>query len=295
MSLSRKEEPAPQLNVPSPSRSALARALGDCVAAHLPARPLRVLGAGGSAPQDSRHQVPAPVSVGGRRLSTGQLSARPPQPRGPRRGGPPQTGPVVGSPQTVARNRRGGQPQPTAAGTLRHAGPGLWPTVGPGRVLRVGVVRRPTPLRPRPPRRRKPRPPLEAFFTTELPLSPATGLAQARDRGAVAIPSRASQACAGFGPDPCRKRERVVGAHTLRLRRAAARTLGFVDQTRRAVPFALQRARPWYRQQCAPSQRDLVWACREALQEAGVFPILRFTPELATNPEVPEIALPVAA
>ena len=157
------------------------------------------------------------------------------------------------------------------------------------------VVRRPTPLRPRFPRRRQPRPPLEAFFTTALTRSLEAILTPSRDRGAVEITSRASHACAGFGQDQCRKHERVVGANTLRLLLAAARTLWFVAQTSRPVPFALQHARPWYRQQCAPSPRDLVWACREALQEAGVFPLPRFTPARAITQEKPEIALPLAA
>ena len=109
------------------------------------------------------------------------------------------------------------------------------------------------------------------------------------------ITLRDSHAFAGFGQDQCRKRERVVGANTLRLVLAAARTLWFVEQTSRAVPLDLQRSRPWYRQKRAPSQLDLVWACREALQEAGVFPIPRFSLALAINQEKPAIALPLAA
>jgi hypothetical protein len=202
---------------------------------------------------------------------------------------------VWGSPKTLARKRRGWQPHPTAAGALVQAWTGLWPTVLPGRGIRVVVLRRPTPLRPRQPRRRKPRPPLEAFFTTALPLNPEMILAQYRDRGAVEITMRDSHACAGVGQDQCRKRERVLGANTLRLVLAAARTLGFVEQTRRAVPLDLQRSRPWSRHKCAPSQLDLVWACREMLHEAGVFPTPRFTLALAINREEPEIVLSLAA
>jgi hypothetical protein len=120
-------------------------------------------------------------------------------------------------------------------------------------------------------------------------------LAQYRDRWAVEITIRDSPACAGFGQDQCRKRERVVGANTLRLVLAAARTLWFVEQTSRAVPLDLQRSRPWYRHKCAPSQLDSVWACREMLQEAGVFPTPRFTLALAINREEPEIVLSLAA
>jgi hypothetical protein len=295
LSLYLKEEQAQQLNVPYHSRSVLAREIVDFVAAQLPARQVRVLGDGGYATKDYLQQLPATVHVVGRMLSTGKLYAPPPLPRGPRRGCPPKKGPLRGSPKTLARKRSGWQPHPTEAGALVQAWTGLWHTVLPGRLIRVVVVRRPTPLRPRYPRRRKPRPPVEAFFTTDLTRSLEAILAQYRDRWAVEITIRDSNAFAGFGQDQCRKHERVVGANTLRLLLAAARTLWFVEQTSRTVPFALQHSRPWYRQKCAPSQLDIVWACREALQEAGVFPILRFTPALAINQEKPEIALPLAA
>jgi Transposase DDE domain len=295
LSLYLKEDQAQQLNVPYQSRSALAREIIDFVTAQLPARPIRVLSDGGYATKDYLHQLPALVHVVGRMLITGKLYAPPPQPRGPRRGCPPKKGPLLGSPKTFARKRSGWQPHPTEAGALVQAWTGLWQTVLPGRVLQVVVLRRPTLLRPHQPRRRKPRPPLEAFFTTDLTLSPEMILAQYRDRWAVEITIRDSHAFAGFGQDQCRKRERVVGANTLRLVLAAARTLWFVEQTSRAVPLDLQRSRPWYRQKCAPSQLDIVWACREMLQEAGVFPTPRFTLALAINHEEPEIALPLAA
>jgi len=180
LSLYLKEEQAQQLTVPYQSRSALAREMVDFVAAQLPARPIRVLGDGGYATQDYLQQLPATVNVVGRMLITGKLYAWPPQPHGPRRGCPPKKGPVLGSPKTFAHKRSGWQPHPTEAGALVQAWTGLWHTVLPGRLIRVVVVRRPTALRPRPPRRRKPRPPLEAFFTTDLTLSPETILAQYR-------------------------------------------------------------------------------------------------------------------
>jgi hypothetical protein len=55
---------------------------------------------------------------------------------------------------------------------------------------------------------------------------------------------------------------------------AAARTLWFIDQVERGMTFTLCRYRPWYRQKAAPSQLDVAEACREALHEAGIFPIL---------------------
>jgi hypothetical protein len=295
LSLYLKEEQARKLKLPYQSRSVLAREIVDFVVAQLPARPIRVLSDGGYATKDSLQQLPATVNVVGRMLLTGKLYERSPQLRGPRRGCPPKKGPLVGSPKTFARKRSGWQPHPTEAGALVQAWTGLWYTVLPGRVLRVVVVRRPTPLRPRQPRRRKPRPPLEAFFTTDLTMSLEAILAQYRERWAVEITIRDSHAFAGFGQDQCRKRERVVGANTLRLVLAAARTLWFVEQTSRTAALNLTRSRPWYRHKQAPSQLDLVWACREALQEAGVFPIPRFTPGLAEIQQEPENALPLAA
>ena len=162
-------------------------------------------------------------------------------------------------------------------------------------MLRVVVVRRPPRPRSRQARRHKPPPPVEAFFTTDLTLSLAAILAQYRDRWAVEITIRDTYAFDGLGRDHCRKLTRVVGANTLRLVLAAARTLWFVDQTSRADTLDLQRYRPWYRKKCAPSQLDVVWACREALAEAGVFPIPRFTPDLAEIHQEPENALPLAA
>jgi hypothetical protein len=136
---------------------------------------------------------------------------------------------------------------------------------------------------------------VEAFFTTDLALSLEEILAQYRERWAVEITLRDSNAFTGFGQDQCRKYTRVVGANTLRLVLAAARTLWFVEQASRTGALDLTRYRPWYRHKVAPSQLDIVWACREALQDAGVFPMPRFTPDLATIPQEPENALPLAA
>jgi hypothetical protein len=148
LSLYLKEEQAQQLNVPSHSRSALAREIVDFVAVQLPTRQVRVLGDGGYATKDYLHQLPATVHVVGRMLITGKLYAPPPLPRRPRRGCPPKKGPLRGSPKTLARKRSGWQPHPPEAGALVQAWTGLWQTVLPGRLIRVVVVRRPTPLRP---------------------------------------------------------------------------------------------------------------------------------------------------
>jgi hypothetical protein len=165
----------------------------------------------------------------------------------------------------------------------------------PGRLLRVVVVRRPLRLGLRKPGQRKPLPRVEAFFTTDLTLSLETILVQYRERWAVEITIRDSNAFAGFGQDQCRKHERVVGANTLRLLLAAARTLWFVEHTARTPALELRRDRPWYRQKVAPSQLDVVWTWREALHAAGVFPIPRFASGLTEISQESETVLPLAA
>jgi hypothetical protein len=111
----------------------------------------------------------------------------------------------------------------------------------------------------------------------------------------VEIAIRDTNAFDGLGRDQCRKRHRIVGANTFRLVMTAARTLWFLDQVERGTTFNLGSYRPWYRQKIASSQLDVVWACREALHEAGIFPRPRFTPALAENHEELEHALPLAA
>lgn len=294
LSLYLKEEQARKLQLPYQSRSALAREIVDFVAAQLPTRPVRVLGDGGYATKECLRQLPATVHVVGRMLSTGKLYA-PPPPRQPRRGCPPKKGPLLGSPKTLARKRSGWRSHPTEAGALVQAWDGLWQTVLPGRLIRVVVVCRPPRSRLTKPGQRKPPPPVEAFFTTDLTLSLKTILAQYRERWTVEITLRDSNAFTGFGQDQCRKYARVVGVNTFRLLLAAARTLWFVEQASRGTGLALTQYRPWYRHKEAPSQLDIVSAWREALQAAGVFPIPRFTPTLATIAQEPEKTLPLAA
>jgi len=64
---------------------------------------------------------------------------------------------------------------------------------------------------------------------------------------------------------------------------AAARTLWFIVSSEQHADVSLQRFRPWSRHKVAPSQFDVAWACREGLQEAGIFPIPRFFTAVAEN------------
>jgi hypothetical protein len=60
-------------------------------------------------------------------------------------------------------------------------------------------------------------------------------------------------------------------------------TLWFIVTSAQQADMSLQRFRPWYRHKVAPSQFDVAWACREGLQEEGIFPIPRFFTAVAEN------------
>jgi hypothetical protein len=290
-----KAPQAHKLNVPYRSRSQLARDILDFVAQQLPGRHLCTLADGGYATKDYVRQLPEAVHAVGRFPISAKLYTLPSQPISKRRGAPRKKGDLIGAPKTLAQTSKGWTSHPREAGAEIQAWCGLWHSVLPGRLVRVVVLRRDAKRTSKRANQRNPPPPLEAFFTTDLTLSPRDILAAYRDRWAVEIAIRDANAFAGLGQDQCRKRQRILGANTLRLVLAAARTLWFIDRVAHGTAVHLCRYRPWYRQKVAPSQLDVVWACREALHEAGVFPIPRFTPDLAENHEEFEYVQPLAA
>jgi len=249
---------------------------------------------GGYATKDYVRRLPKAAHVVGRLPISAKLYEVPPPHPPKRRGAPRKKGDLIGSPKTLAQTVTGWSPHPSEAGAEIHAWDGLWHAVLPGRLVRVVVLRRTgTPARKQhgP---RKPPPAIEAFFTTDLSLSAEEIVPEYGHRWAVEMAIRDSNAFAGLGQDQCRKRQRILGANTLRVVLAAARTLWFMAHVDRGMGVPLCRYRPWYRQQVAPSQLDVAEACREALHEAGILPIPRFTPDLAENDEEPEQALPLA-
>lgn len=290
-----KPAPAQKRNVPYRSRSQLARDILDCMAEQLPGRPLRSLADGGYTTKDYIRQLPAAAHVVGRFPISAKLYALPPTLTTKRRGAPRKKGDVLGSPKTLAHTAEGWTPHPTEARAEIQAWCGLWHPVFPGRLLRVVVVRRDAQHCTKKAGQRTPLPPVEAFFTTDLTLSAHDILHEYADRWSVEIAIRDANAFDGLGQDQCRKRQHIIGANTFCLVMAAARTLWGIDQVERGMTFTLCHYRPWDRPKIAPSQRDVVWACREALHEAGIFPIPRFTPVLDENHEEPEHALPLAA
>jgi DDE superfamily endonuclease/Archaeal putative transposase ISC1217 len=290
-----KAPQAQQLNVPYRSRSQLARAILDFMAEQLPGRPIQSLADGGYATKDYVRRLPEAVHIVGRFPISAKLYEVPPPHPPKRRGAPCKKGDLIGSPKTLAQTATGWSPHPSEAGAEIQAWEGLWHAVLPGHLVRVVVLRRQGTSATKQPGQRKPPPAIEAFFTTDLSLSAEEIVREYGHRWAVEIAIRDSNAFAGLGQDQCRKRQRIIGANTLRLVLVAARTLWFIAHVDRGTGVSLCRYRPWYRQKVAPSQLDVAEACREALQEAGIFPIPRFTPELAENDEEPEHALPLAA
>ena len=231
----------------------------------------------------------------GRFPISGKLYELPPLPTAKRRGAPRKKGDLIGSPKTLVQTAMGWAPHPSETGAAIQAWDGLWHAVLPGRLVRVVVLRRHGTVPSKGPGQRKPPPASEAFFTTDLTLSAAEIIREYAHRWAVEIAIRDSNAFDGLGQDQCRKRQRILGANTFRLVLAAARTLWFIAQVDRGTAVPLCRYRPWYRQKAAPSQLDVAEACREALHEAGIFPIPRFLPELAENQEELDNVFPRAA
>jgi hypothetical protein len=295
LELSLKPDQANTLKVPYRSRSQLARAILDFVAEPLPERPIRSLADGGYATKDYVRQVPQSVHIVGRFPIDAQLYHLPPQPPAKQRGAPRKTGALLGSPTLLAQPAKGWSPHPSEAGAAIPAWCGLGHSVLPGRLRRVVGLRRAANRCTKSPAPRTPPPALEAFFTTDLTLSPLDILNEDSDRWAVEIAIRDAGAFDGLGQDPGRKWQRVLGANTFCLVMAATRPLWFIAHIAHGTSVSLGRYRPWYRQKVAPSQLEVVWACREALREAGIFPIPRFTPDLAEHHEEPEYALPLAA
>lgn len=290
-----KPELAAQLQVPYRSRSQLARDILDFVAEQLPGRPLRSLADGGYATKDYARDLPDAAHAVGRFPIRAKLYEVPPKPIEKRRGAPRKKGDLIGSPKTLAQSAEGWSPHPSEVGAEVQAWDGIWHSVLPGRLIRVVVLRRDATRCTKKPGQRKPPPPLEAFYTTDLALSTADILSEYGERWAVEIEIRDANAFDGLGQDQCRKRQRIMGANTFRLAMAAARTLWFIVQTERSADLNLCRYRPWYRHKVAPSQLDVVWACREALHEAGIVPIPRFTPDLIENQQAADRTLRIAA
>jgi hypothetical protein len=293
-----KEPLANKLKLPYHSRSALARRIVDHVAATLPTRAIRVATDGGYATQAFLRDLPSNVDVVGRFLLTAKLYQPPPPRVKGQRGAPRKKGPLIGSPKTLATPSPAWHPHPQEAGAFIQSWVGIWHSVLPGRPLRVVVVWRPHRADDTQSTGKKAfgrLKPLEAFFSTDVSLSPQAILETYEDRWAIEIDIRDGHAYYGIAQDQCRKFTHIVGANTFRLLLAAARTLWFIVSSEQRGDVVLQRFRPWYRHKVAPSQFDVAWACRDVLQEAGIFPIPRVFPAVAENQQEGDTSKPIAA
>ena len=293
-----KEDRATTLKVPYRSRSTLGRRIIYHVAAVLPTRHVRVAADGGYATKAFLRDLPANVHVVGRLLLTAKLYEPPAARVKGHRGAPRKKGQLIGSPKTLAVPSEAWHPHPHEAGAVIQSWVGIWHSVLPGRLIRVVVVWRPhrgdakEANGPKAFGRLKP---LEAFFSTDVSLSAPALLETYEDRWAIEIDIRDGHAYYGVAQDQCRKVARIVGVNTLRLLMAAARTLWFIDTSEQQPNVSLQRFRPWYRHKVAPSQGDVMWACREVLYEAGIFPIPRFFTAVAENQQEVDESKPIAA
>ena len=95
-------------------------------------------------------------------------------------------------------------------------------------------------------------------------------------RWAVEILIRTAKQRLGLGKDQCRRWQRIEGANAFRLFMAGAQNLFFAEQAAQNGREDLTRWRPWYGQKEAPSQQDVLWACRERLLRQGIIPTVGF-------------------
>jgi hypothetical protein len=130
---------------------------------------------------------------------------------------------------------------------------------------------------------------------SEFPAAKIGVLETYEDRWAIAMDIRDGHASDGVAQDQCRTCAPIVGANTLRLLLAAARPWWCIVSSEPHAEVSLQRFRPWYRHQVAPSQFDVAGACRAVLQEAGIFPIPRFFIAVAEHQQEIEKPKPIAA
>src|SRR5512144_898918 len=174
----------------------------------------------------------------------------PPVPRpGGRRGRQALKGKRLGTPQTLAQQPPGWRAHPSELGTEVRSLTGIWHSVLPGVRLRVVLIRR-LALQGQPNSQQQW---LEAFFTTDLTLSPEQILSQARGRWAIEIEIRDANQHYALGQDHCRRYERIVAINACRLLMGACQLLWFIQRLDTGNSLALQRYRPWYRHKVMPS------------------------------------------
>jgi hypothetical protein len=235
---------------------------------------------GGYATKEFLRNLPAQVRVVGR-MPKNSVLYTPPAPREPGKRGPkPRKGERLGSAEELAQKRWGWRGHPQEAGAEVREIEGLWHSVLPGVPLRVVVVRRRKPKRPRQA--------LAVFFTTDLSLTAEQILFWYRLRWSVEIEIRAAKQSCGLGQGRCRRLERIEGINNLRLFLAAARLLWFAEQVQnQGSTLDLVRLRRWYRQKRKPTPLDVQYLLLETLQGEGIAPTVGFVHEVNVIPCAP--------
>lgn len=271
-----KKKDAKELKQASATRSALARKIVDFACEQLPEREIRSVADGGYSTKEYLQKRPQNLDAVGRMNISGKLYETPPsvRPKG-KRGRTPKKGKLIGSPKTLILKRKGWKPHPSEKGAKIQSWDGIWHSVLPGERINVAVIYRPE--LPKNSKKKK----VEAFFTTDLSLNEEEILKEAKSRWAIEIDIRDGNEFYGVGKNQCRKYTRIVGANTLCLVLAAARSLWFLKLADQADSINLRRFRPWYSQKCKPSQLDIAWACLESLTADGISSTFRFWQDLS--------------
>ena len=287
-----KKQVAAALKRPYYSRSQLARQIIDFVAAYLPHRQFRIKADGGYSTKKFLRNLPANIEVVGRLLITARLFDPPEAGLNKRKvGRPSKKGKDLGTPKDWTRQDQGWIDHPDEPGALIKIVSGIWHSVLPGVMIRVVVVWRKNGL---PNDKRSGKKQLEAFFSTDLSLSPAQILEHYSQRWGVEIDIRDAYGYYGLGKDHCRNLDRIYGANSFRLLMACCRTLYFVRYFQNRE-LNLKNLRPWYRQKKHPSQLDVICAAQEAFVFEGIYPVSRFRAEGSEINTRQEVLLDTAA
>lgn len=270
-----KESKARELGLAYRRRSELARSMLDRLCGTLaPHRDIRSVQDGNYATQYFLRDLPEQVDVISRLPKNSPLYGRPvPKPTG-QPGPQPTKGPRLGTARDFAEQEHAWQAHPCEEGAEVRLLRGMWPTVLPGRMLQVVLVRRGH-LRHHKSKRQRQRW-LEAFFTTDLRLSLEQILREYRGRWTIEILIHEARESYGLGQDRCRKYRRIVSVNAFRLFIGAAEVLFFAHEVDSAQAMDLRQYRPWYRQKEAPSLFDIHWAVREHLYGEGIYPKVGF-------------------
>lgn len=254
-----------ELELPFNSCSQLGRKLIDRAAKILSHRNILVTVDGGYATKAFLESLPSNVHIVGRFPIDGKLYLPFDPTSYSGRGRPRSKGKCIGSPREIIHSKDGWIPHPSEAGAQIKIVTGIWHSVLPKQQIQIIILRR---LNTNHPKKKI----LEAFYTTDLQLTPAEILEEYRQRWDVEIDFRDANAYYGLAKDQCRKYRRIVAINNFRMLMAASRTLFCIQHLQKSDTLNLIRFRPWYRQKKQLSQLDIDTISREIMLAQGIFP-----------------------